>query len=289
MAVRIRAGRFHCIFIFFLLASCLLYSQEQKKDAGEIGASEMPSIELLPAGKALHVSQVQYGAPSTQVAQFLGMDEARIRLGTLFTVVSLEWGTMELLLGTGGSVTSDLQYRTRNNLLNADYYVDFIVAELKFRDQWSFRFGPSHTSHHFSDIGFAERDLTTPFQYSRDYLHAGIHWKPDPAGSHMYVTALYNYAFIAGHRNHDPWMFSLGGELLTGKMMGNVQFSITADWTIIADLGGAASQTYEAGALYQNPGGRTLGLALQYHAGLDDRGQFYGVRTKQALLILRIR
>jgi hypothetical protein len=197
----------------------------------------------------------------------------RASMGDRFPVFGISLFGTEMLASLGGSVHFELRPNGQAHVVSNDYYVDYLILDIRLAESHYARFVTGHTSHHLSDNTFERLQLTTAFTYSRDYVK--LFWVYEKnQQSQFYLGGDYAYIMTIGQRLSRPWILQSGGKVPLGEFYGMFTLFAAADCTVRQDAGFAATNTVQLGVSMAMQYGRIIRFALQYRKGLDERGQF---------------
>lgn len=179
--------------------------------------------------------------------------------------------------GIHAGVFSKLRWSgTTFPLETADYLVGF-HADLG-NDRLTGRFEYAHVSAHLAD-GYdgPERAMT----YSREYFTLyGSYERAFTPGSAMGSARMYGSLRWSNHAIPDVrrWRIQGGAELVSRPLTGTdgaTRAYVACDVRLFRDVDLSVNRTAHAGLLFHNASSRGLRLALVYHGGRSEHGQFH--------------
>lgn len=197
------------------------------------------------------------------------------------SVPLLAWGgAPRLQAGAAATVVSRL-VKTPGHItvMTVDYRVDFpLEAGLP---PWVVRVAYGHRSAHYADDAIEQLGRRS-VSAVKDYLSAGIAWRPLDLPLHVYGAATWNY-----HNEPEtdlPWELQTGGELRGPPVWNLLAPYAAADIKLKQEVGWGSTQSYEAGVRIAPGGRRGLRLAYTHRRGFEERGQVYRERVIMNIL-----
>lgn len=191
---------------------------------------------------------------------------------------NLEAGrTLRFRTGIHAAVFSKLRRSgTTFPLETADYLIGF-HADLG-GDRLTGRFEFAHVSAHLAD-GYdgTEQAMT----YSREYFTLyGSYERESTPGSAIGFARAYGSLRWSNHAIPDVrrWRVQAGGELVSRPLSGPggaTRAYVACDLRLFRDGDLSVNRTAHAGLLFHNEGSRGLRIALVYHGGRSEHGQFH--------------
>lgn len=180
-----------------------------------------------------------------------------------------------LRTGIHAGVFSKLRWSgTTFPLETVDYLVGF-HADLG-NDRLTGRFEYAHVSAHLAD-GYDGPEQA--FTYSREYFTLYGSYERKARGSGMIGSArVYGSLRWSNHAipNVRLWRVQGGAELVSSPLTGGVTRAYLAcDVRVFRDGDLSVNRTAHAGLMFHNKGSRGLRLALVYHGGRSEHGQFH--------------
>ncbi|NUN68382.1 MAG: DUF1207 domain-containing protein [Bacteroidetes bacterium] len=197
----------------------------------------------------------------------------RASMGGIIPVFGVSLFGTEMQASLGASVHFELRPNGQAHVVSNDYYVDYLLLDIRLAQDWYTRFVTGHTSHHLSDNTYERLQLTQAFTYSRDYVKLFAVYERGK-NEQFYLGADYAYIMTIGYRLSKPWILQTGGKVPLGSVFGFLSLFGAADVVLRQDAGFAATNTLQFGCTLPMQQGRLLRFALQYRKGLDERGQF---------------
>jgi len=238
---------------------------------------EGPLLSWLPQEKIMPVFAANATAHRISLTRLLKDNQYVGSMGGFFPIVSATLGGHETQFGIGGTVyTQFYQARTHLEVVNVDFYVDFLL-DYRLDDERILRVGAGHTSQHLVDDAFEILGYQKSINYVRDYAQAYLAQDMRVINGFLYGGFHYIWTFRVPEPGNYHWLFEVGGEGLNEEIMENVFVYLAADIKFRQELGFATSQSYQAGIRLKGST-RSLRLAYGYRTGLEERGQFYQQR-----------
>ncbi|HZY10134.1 MAG TPA: DUF1207 domain-containing protein [Bacteroidota bacterium] len=255
----------HKLILFFL--PCILYSQALQK------------IEILPQKRIVPIFTADAVAHRMGVTSINIGRRVSISLGNILPVLDLVVYDQKLRLNLGGSVHAELEPDDRASLVTTDYFVDYILVDIPFTNDFILRMGAGHSSHHLSDNWFELLQKTKSLVYSKDYVRLFVVKKIPSLNLFVYVGAVYSYYFVVDQEIFRPWALQCGGEKDIASYYNDMLTLYGAfDIKVRQESSFAATHNYQFGLRLQNHSERSLRLAYQFRTGIDERGQYYTER-----------
>ncbi len=165
-------------------------------------------------------------------------------------------------------------------LETADYLIGF-HADLG-NGRLTGRFEYAHVSAHLAD-GYDGRDqamrTTQAMTYSREYFTLYGSYEREAQGGGMIGSArAYGSLRWSNHAIPDVrrWRVQAGAELVSSPLAdGAARAYLACDVRVFRDGDLSVNRTAHAGMMFHNEGSRGLRLALVYHGGRSEHGQFH--------------
>jgi hypothetical protein len=176
-------------------------------------------------------------------------------------------------LGAGASISTRLHPEQNLAVINTEYFVDYLIADVVWSPALFTRIEFGHTSHHLGD-NIAALAQAKPIDYSRDYIRAygGVMSN----GSRFYLGFDYGYGFVVGRIVSKKWLLQGGFEYAVTRLGEGLTWYAAADFKFRQELGFGTTQRFQTGIQFRNGSERLFRLALTHQRGLDERGQFHG-------------
>jgi hypothetical protein len=253
------------------VAACLLAAAPARPHTG--GWELFPDSTLFPRITAdalehqLSLSRITdnrewIGAIGGAVPLAAWGDAPRLQAGAAATVFSR-------LMKTPGHIT----------VMTVDYRVDVpLEAGLP---PWVVRIAYGHRSAHYADDAIEQLGRRS-VSAVKDYLAAGVAWRPAGVPLHLYGAATWNY-----HNEPEtnlPWELQAGGEVRGPAAWNLLVPYAAADIKVKQEVGWGSTQSYEAGVRIAPAGRQGLRLAWTHRRGFEERGQVYRERVIMNLL-----
>lgn len=208
-------------------------------------------------------------------------------IGGSWEAADYAWGAdsrLRFRTGIHAGVFSKLRWSgTTFPLETADYLVGF-HADLG-NDRFTGRFEYAHVSAHLAD-GYDGPEQA--FTYSREYfsLYGAREMRFAP-GSAIGSARIYGSLRWSNHAIPDVrrWRVQAGAELVSRSLTGTggaTRAYLACDVRLFRDGGMSVNRTAHAGLLFHNGASRGLRLALVYHGGLSEHGQFHHLEDDYA-------
>ena len=230
-------------------------------------------FSLIPAKHIMPFSSADETAHRISVSKITDNNNYRCSFGGIFPVARFSNGKQLLQFSAAATYYTQFQ-RIHSHLIvtTGDYFVD-LLADLKLTKSFVLRFGKGHTSHHFLDDAFEIVKVSKSINYVRDYWQLLAAWDKDLYM--FYAGTVYTYHFMINENISPQWQLKCGGELHSKKEYFYCYPYISFDIKLKGELDMASTQNYQAGIYIKNKQDRKLRLAYDYHAGYDERGQYY--------------
>ena len=164
-------------------------------------------------------------------------------------------------------------------LETADYLIGF-HADLG-GDRYTGRFEFAHVSAHLADGYDGTEQAMRAMTYSREYFTLyGSYERESAPGSAMGSARVYGSLRWSNHAIPDVrrWRVQAGGELVSRPLSGPggaTRAYVACDLRLFRDGDLSVNRTAHAGLLFHNEGSRGLRVALVYHGGRSEHGQFH--------------
>lgn len=208
-------------------------------------------------------------------------------IGVSWEAADYAWdGDSRLRFRTGihAGVFSRLRWSgTTYPLETADYLVGF-HADLG-NDRLNGRFEYAHVSAHLAD-GYDGPGQA--FTYSREYFTLyGTHERRFAPGAAIGSARVYGSLRWSNHAIPDVqrWRVQAGAELVSRPLTGSggaTRAYLACDLRMFRDGEMSVNRTAHAGLLFHNGASRGLRLALVYHGGRSEHGQFHHLEDDYA-------
>ena len=164
-------------------------------------------------------------------------------------------------------------------LETADYLIGF-HADLG-GDRYTGRFEFAHVSAHLADGYDGTEQAMRAMTYSREYFTLyGSYERESAPGSAIGSARVYGSLRWSNHAIPDVrrWRVQAGGELVSRPLSGPggaTRAYVACDLRLFRDGDLSVNRTAHAGLLFHNEGSRGLRIALVYHGGRSEHGQFH--------------
>ena len=164
-------------------------------------------------------------------------------------------------------------------LETADYLIGF-HADLG-GDRYTGRFEFAHVSAHLADGYDGTEQAMRAMTYSREYFTLYVSYERESApGSAMGSARVYGSLRWSNHAIPDVrrWRVQAGGELVSRPLTGPggaTRAYVACDLRLFRDGDLSVNRTAHAGLMFHNEGARGLRIALVYHGGRSEHGQFH--------------
>lgn len=205
-------------------------------------------------------------------------------VGGILRLVNLEWDSFKAQLSVGSAVYAYLDPPEEVNLISTDFYVDFVIIDIPLSNSVSLRVSPGHTSHHLSDGKYGISGLEKPVGYVRDFWDLFVVYRLAELRGFVYAGAYYNYTYQIDKEINKPWLLELGGEFFRTPIDQYLEVYVAADIRLRNESHYATTQNYQVGVRFLNEGGSTVRIALDYRAGVEERGQFIQEHNRWLML-----
>ncbi len=249
--------------LLFVAASCA---------SGQTKMTWLPDQLMMPAFAA---NATAHGLSLTRILknnQYIG------GMGMMVPVVSADIAGHELQFSVGGTLyTQFLRSRAHLEVVNADFYVDFLI-DYRLDDERIVRLGIGHTSQHLVDDALEILGYPQSINYVRDYLQSFLLQKVEWMNGHVYGGVYYHYRFRIPQSGNYHWLLEIGGEGLNEEIAKNLFVYLAADIKLRQESNFAATQSYQAGFRLKGST-HALRFAYSHRTGLEERGQFYRQRV----------
>jgi hypothetical protein len=207
-------------------------------------------------------------------------------LGGVFPLADVAMEGYKAQFSLAGTFYTNLSAAAHQYIVtNGDYYVDAIV-DISVPSALTLRLGMGHTSQHLMDDAIESEGLPHSLNYVRDYVQLFAIKDIRAIGGFLYAGAFYNYAFIINTHRDGTMIYEAGGEALNYAFSPMLHAYLAADVKLRGESAFGTTQNYQLGLKLSpgwagsgSEGTRALRVALNYQAGLEERGQFYQRRV----------
>lgn len=232
------------------------------------------TLTLLPDRLMMPVFAANATAHGLSLTRILKNNQYIGGMGTMIPIVSATLGGHETQFVVGGTLyTQFLRSRTHLEVVNADFYVDFLV-DYELDKGRILRAGIGHTSQHLVDDAIEILGYQQSINYVRDYLQVFFLQRVRPINGHVYGGFYYQYRFRIPQPGNYHWLFEIGGEGLNEEVARNLFVYVAADIKFREESNFATTQNYQIGLRYLGLT-HALRFAYSHRTGLEERGQFY--------------
>lgn len=243
----------------------------------KIEFSFLPMRQLMPVWTANSTAHRISVAKLFENNNFIGS------MGGVFPIVSAARDDRLVQASVASTVYTQLEHPSNHlQVINIDFFVD-VFFDAKVSDNLLLRIGPGHTSQHLTDDAIEILGYGRSINYVRDYWQLFGMYESEAIKGCVYGGAYYNYKFktqAAGKFDVpddavNRLIYEVGTEVAPVRVgqgafvYGGVDIKLRGE----ADFG--TSQNYQVGIKYVNDSGRTIRLAYNHRAGLEERGQFF--------------
>jgi len=191
-----------------------------------------------------------------------------VQAGETFSLVEGQLGDGTWQLGLQGGIFSIFnQDEDSNDLTNTDYIVGIPLSYRK--GNWSGRARLFHQSSHLGDEFILNENVTSRLDISFEALDALIShdWKQ----FRIYGGGGY---LIRTTENLERGILQGGGEWRVNNVLGELDFSLGADFKSLAAQNWTVNQSYQAALIFSR-NKRELRFLLEYYNGKSPNGEFF--------------
>jgi len=230
--------------------------------------SWLPSKNLMPTFTANSTAHVMSLTRVLKNNQYIG------GMGGYFPALTANLDGHEFQFGIGGTLyTQFLRSRSHLEVVNADFYVDFLI-DYRLDEERLLRIGMGHTSQHLVDDAIEILGYQKSINYVRDYLQSFFMQQVGTIRGFVYGGFYYHYRFRIPQPGNYRWLFEIGGEGLNEEIAKNLFVYLAADIKFREESNFATTQNYQAGFRLKGTT-HSLRFAYSFRTGLEERGQFY--------------
>lgn len=198
-------------------------------------------------------------------------------MGGIFPVATVQYNDVLCQISAAGSVYTSLQNAgVKFKVTTVDFYAD-IFFDFPISDESVIRFGWGHTSHHLADDAMVQQ--VDPINYARDYYDLFFIRTIEHINGFAYGGLYWSYSFLINRNIGRKILPEVGAEATIVSLTHSVAAYSAVDFKFRGELNYGATQSYQIGIKSENAGFRALRVAYTFRTGVEDRGQFYYLRS----------